>query len=344
MRLIQVGLGGFGRSWATLVQATPGVTLAAVVDSAPAALDWAQTNLGLPAGSCFASLADALARVPSEAALIVTPPETHTDLAIAALEAGRHVLVEKPLAPSLPEARRVVEHAARVGQTLMVGQNYRFRAGPRAAQRVIADGAIGSLISVRLTFRRDTRSLFPPGNFRYRMRHPLLVDMAIHHLDLIRAVTGQDIVRVAARSWPVPDSPYRHHPAAAIVFTLSGGAAGLYDGDWAALADETPWEGSWELLGDAGRMLWRGGAAGDIAVQRWGGALESVPVPPLEAEDRAGVLQAFLTAIETGREPETSGRDHLKSLAAVLASVEAAETGETITVRTNNTATVLPEK
>ena len=264
--------------------------------------------------------------------LIVTPPDTHASLAQMALQAGRHVLVEKPLATTLPDAEGTVRTAADAGRIVMVSQNYRFRAGARTLQRLVQDGAVGSLISLRLTFRRDTRALFPPDDFRYQMRHPLLLDMAIHHYDLIRAISGQDIVRVAARSWPVPNSPYAHHPAAAALLTLSGGTAALYDADWAARDNETLWDGQWELLGTAGQVCWPGSTAQEIAIQRGDATVEAIPVAPLAAEDRAGVLAAFRQAVETGSPPETSGLANLNSIGAVLACVQAADSGEAIAV------------
>ncbi len=332
MRLIQVGLGHFGRSWATLVQAGDTAHLAAIVDPSPDARAWAQAALGLVPACCFASLPDALERVECESVLIVTPPETHAALAILALRAGRHVLVEKPLATTWPDAVHAVTVAAEVGRTLMVSQNYRFRPGARTVQRLVRDGVIGDLLSVRLTFRRDTRALFPTGDFRYCMRHPLLLDMAIHHVDLIRAITGQNIARVAALSWPAPDSPYQHHPTAAALMTLSGNTPALYDGDWAARDGETPWDGHWELLGTAGRLVWHGGSSGGIRLSRWGAPPEDVPSVPLPAEDRAGVLHAFATAIQDGTEPETSGFDNLNSVGSIFACVEAADSGETVAV------------
>jgi predicted dehydrogenase len=332
VRLIQVGLGHFGKSWATLVRASEGVQLVAIADPSPDARAWAQSLLGLPESCCFASLATALEHVACDGVLVVTPPDTHASLAQLALQAGRHVLVEKPLATTLADAEAIVRTAAGASRIVMVSQNYRFRAEARTLQQQIATGAIGTLVAIRLRFRRDTRTLFPPGDFRYQMRHPVLLDMAIHHLDLIRAISGQDIVRVAARSWPVPDSPYAHHPAAAALLTLSGGTVALYDADWAARDAETQWDGEWELLGTAGTLRWPGSTAQEIAFQRGDAPAEAIPVAPLAAEDRAGVLAAFRQAVATGSPPETSGLDNLNSIGAVLACVQAADSGEAIAV------------
>ena len=109
--------------------------------------------------------------------------------------------------------------------------------------------------------------------------------MSIHHADLLRAVTGQEVVTVYARGWRVPDSPYQHDPAVAATMTLSGGATVLYEGDWAARAPETSWNGDWELIGERGRLIWTG-TPGDIMastliLQLHGEEHRSLPVPEL---------------------------------------------------------------
>jgi predicted dehydrogenase len=334
MRLIQVGLGGFGRGWASLLRGAEGVELAAVADPDPHAREWAATDLGLPPNGIYPALADALLAVDAEAVLVATPPETHRAVAEAALAAGRHVLLEKPLATAMEDGRALVAAAARADRTLMVSQNYRFRAPARAVRAAIANGAIGDLVAVSLRFRRDSRSLWPADNFRYQMRHPLLVDMSIHHADLLRAVTGREARQVYARGWHVPDSPYRHDPATIALITLDNGAVVTYEGNWVEPERETSWNGEWEILGERGRLRWFGGErdalTGDVTLEQWGTPPRPLPQPTTDAVDRLGALAEFREAVAAGREPETSGRDNLGSLAIVLGAVASVEQGEVV--------------
>jgi len=336
MRLIQIGLGGFGRSWAKLAHQADGVQLVAAVDPDPAARARAADDLDPPPAATAASLEAALAAHEADAVLVVTPPETHAAVAAAALAAGKHVLVEKPLATTLEDARALVATADQAGKTLMVSQNYRFRPPARAAEQAVADGLLGEIVAVRIGFRRDTRTLFPPGNFRYTMRHPLLVDMTIHHADLLRAVTGQEVTQVFARGWRVPDSPYQHDPAVVLVMALDNGATATYEGDWATRDPDTSWNADWELLGERGRLRWTGGVAdaltGELSLAPHGEPPRRLDLPTLPAADRLGALRAFRQAVEHGTEPETSGRDNLGSLAIVLAGVASLERGVPISV------------
>lgn len=336
MRLVQVGLGGFGRSWAALLRGAEGVDLVAVADPDPAARERAAGDLGLPPDVIFPALADAVTSVEAEAVLVATPPETHRAVAEAALAAGKHVLLEKPLATTLEDARALVVTAERAGRTLMVSQNYRFRAPARAVRAAIADGAVGELIAVSLRFRRDSRHFWPADNFRYLMRHPVLVDMSIHHVDLLRAVTGREARRVYARGWHVPDAVYRYDPATVALITLDNGAVVSYEGNWVDPERETSWNGEWEILGERGRIRWTGGEAdpltGDVTLERWGEPPRPIPQPTAAASDRLGSLTEFRAAVAAGRDAETSGRDNLGSLAIVLACVESVESGEVVDV------------
>jgi predicted dehydrogenase len=336
LTLIQVGIGGFGSSWAEVARQCDGIDLAAVADPSPAARQWAGERLGLTPAQIFASLGDALDAVPAEAVLAITPPDTHHAVVTQALRAGRHVLVEKPLATTIADALDLIATAERQQRALVVSQNYRFRKSARAVQAAVARGNLGELLSVRVDFRRDTRALWPADNFRYRMKHPTVLDMAIHHVDLIRGLTGRNVARVDGRSWPVPDSPYVHHPAVAAIMDLDGGAPVLYHGDWATHDPETSWNGDWVLTGERGRLVWTSDVAnpllGTARFHPWRGEPSELPHDDAMAEDRTGSLLAFARAIRTGEPAETAAQDNIHSLAAVEAWVASIERGHPVDV------------
>lgn len=336
LRVIQVGLGGFGSSWARIAQECDSVTLAGVVDPAPAARQWAEDELGFDPGAIFASLDDALTSIKCEAVLVITPPATHHAVAAAALLADKHVLVEKPLVTTITEARDLIATADREGRTLMVSQNYRYRNPARAIQAFIGAGGFGDLLSVSVSFRRDTRTLWPPDNFRYHMKHPTVLDMAIHHLDLMRMLTGRDITRIDARSCRVPGSPYVHDPAVSALIDLDGGVPAVYHGDWATTDAETSWNGDWVFTGERGKVTWVGDASnpliGSARFESWDGDAHTLPQAPLIAEDRLGSLLAFRHSVLSGSDPETSARDNIWSLAAVNGCVDSIERGAPVDV------------
>jgi predicted dehydrogenase len=308
---------------------TRGFTLAGVVDAAAASRAWATETLGVRA---FGTLDRALAICRPDVVVLVSPPATHRRLAETALAAGCHVVTEKPLALELGEAQAAVAAADRAGRILMVAQNYRFRRQSRALQALVAGGELGALLGLRITFRKDLRTAWiSPRDWRGRMPHPLLFDMAIHHVDLIRQITGRDVAVADGRSWLAPDSPFHHDPNVAAVLTLAGGLPAAYEGSWAAPDRHTSWNGDWELVGSNARACWTGAPTaalrGRVTLERYGSAPEVVALPVLPALDRRGVLWELRRAIATGEQPEAAGADNLVSLAAVVALARSTETG-----------------
>src|SRR5205807_7252057 len=104
----------------------------------------------------------ALASVEADAVLITGSLPAHVPVALEALNAGKHVLLEKPFAPTITEAQQVVETAAKRNRVLMISQNYRFFPAVRAVTALVREGKLGSIGSVRIDFRRYKNSS-PPG-------------------------------------------------------------------------------------------------------------------------------------------------------------------------------------
>jgi len=322
--VLQVGVGLWGRSWAELVARARGFRLAGVVDARPAGREWARSALGVPV---FARLDRALTAARPDGVLLVSPPETHRGLAEIALAAGSHVLVEKPLAPTPADAAAIAVAADRNGRYVVVAQNYRFRRQSRALRQLVRGGALGSLEAIRIECRRDLRAAWVSSrDWRGRMPHPYLLDMAVHHFDLIRAITGEEVAEVDARSWRAPDGPFRFDATVEAILTLADGTPVAYHGTWAdSLGRETSWNGDWEIVGTKGRATWTGGLRDALrGTVRVAGRPAALPVLPVL--DRLAMLHELRDAAENGHEPECSARDNLLTLAAVFAAARSTET------------------
>jgi predicted dehydrogenase len=335
LSIIQVGVGLWGRSWAELVASAPKLELAAVVDGARAARDWGRTTLRVPV---FGRLEQALSSVEADAVLLVSPPATHRPLAEASLAAGYHVIVEKPLAPSIADARALAAAARRSNRHVIVAQNYRFRRHSQALRELVRTRTLGRLLGIQVACRRDLRSAWiSRHDWRGRMTHPYVLDMAIHHLDLVRAITGREIVEAEARAWRVPDSPFRHEPTVHALMTLEDGTPVAYEGTWATRARETSWNGDWELVGVRARATWTGGVndalRGTVRLERYGETPVSVKLPTLPAIDRLGVIHELERALATGQPPACSAMDNLRTLAAVFALARSVEERRPVSIR-----------
>jgi predicted dehydrogenase len=333
MKVVQVGVGKMGQSWLKVLAGSGDLELVGIVEPVDVLRNNAVRDSGLDPAAGFASLDDAIATATFDAAVVVTPPPTHRPIAEQLLKAGKHVLVEKPLATTMEDAQALVNIAAETGKTLMVAQNYRHFEGFATARSLIEAGRIGAVRSVALEFRRDARTMFGEGDFRYSMKHPLLVDMSIHHFDMIRALLGSDPARVYAQSWHVPDGNFQFDAAVSVLITMEDGVAVSYSGNWATHGEDTSWNGDWDIVGERGRILWSGGDWGnaEVSIQEWGREPERVDLVSLARTGPEGLIGAFLAAIETGTAPETSAADNIRSLGIVLAAVESVETGKVVT-------------
>jgi predicted dehydrogenase len=328
MRFVQVGGGIWGRSWAEVVHRSSGFRLAALVDASATVREWASADLAVPV---FRHLEQALDELEADAVLLVSPPETHRPLAEFALDRGVHVVCEKPLALELDDARALARAAELTGLEVMVAQNYRFRRQPRALRALVSSGALGRLLGIRIACRRDLRDAWVSRDgWRAKMEHPYLLEMAIHHVDLLRLITGREVARVDAIAWKVPDSPFRMEPSVQALLVLDDGTPVAYEGDFAAYSRETSWNGDWELVGERARATWTGGVRsplrGSLAIERYGSPPARVDLPKLPALDRIGVLHELRSAIAEGRAPECSAADNISSLAVILALARSAAT------------------
>ena len=249
MRVLQVGAGSWGSSWAQVVAGAPSVEFVGIVDLDPGALARVGDLVGVPRERRFGSLAEALARVEIDAALVVVPPAAHAGVAIEALEAGLHCLVEKPFALGLAEAEDAVRRAEDVGRILMVNQDQRYTRGARTVRRLVAEGALGPVGAIRVRFSQAPKV----RPFHLELAEPLLLDMAIHHFDQLRAI-GCEIDRVWARSFNPPWSPLAGNAAADVLLEADGGRTFVtYSGTWAPRGRITSWSGEWEIQGERGR-------------------------------------------------------------------------------------------
>lgn len=167
---------------------------------------------------------DLIARDDVQLVDVCTPGDSHAEIAIAALEAGKHVLCEKPLANSVAEAEAMAAAARRArarGQRAMVGFNYRRTPAIAQARRMVAGGRIGVLRHVRVTYLQDW-IVDPEFPLVWRLRRELagsgaLGDLGAHIVDLAQYLAGERLVGVSA----LTETFVRERPLPA------GAAAGL---------------------------------------------------------------------------------------------------------------------
>jgi predicted dehydrogenase len=253
----------------------------------------------------------------------VVPPQHHRAPVETALNAGLPVLCEKPMAGSPEDCAAMVACAKRTGVTFAVSQNYRYRPAMWTARKVLASGELGAIGQARLDF---WLYLNFRGTFRETMDHPLILDMSIHHFDLIRFITGLDPVSVRAESWNPPWSQFRGDASACCLFEMANRARVLYNGSWHARGQHDGWNCSWLIECERGFLRIAGDRitkyVGEEPGKNVADVGEVVPLDPMPLTEQAYVLDDFARAISERRRPLTDGFDNLRSVGMVFGAVE----------------------
>jgi len=174
------GLGYWGPNLARNLSAEPAVELVALCDSDPARRE--RVGSTYPAARGFASQAELLSERPPDLLAIATPVASHRDLAIEALRAGCHVLVEKPLALSVAEAEQILGTAQSAGRRVFVDHTFLFTGAVSEIARQVREGALGELHYVDSV--RIALGLFQPDI-------DVIWDLAPHDLAILDHVLGR---------------------------------------------------------------------------------------------------------------------------------------------------------
>lgn len=334
MKVLQVGCGSISRLWLNAIKDNRALDLVGLVDLDLSVAEAAAADRGFDV-PCYSDLSAALSERQPDVVFDCSVPEAHHDVTIAALKAGCHVMGEKPLAPTMAQARAMIETALAAERTYAVMQNRRFDPSIRLVREFLQSGAIGDITTVNADFFLGPHF----GGFREHMAHVLIIDMAIHTFDAARLLTGQNPLSVYCHEWNPRGSWYDRDASAIAIFDMTGGVVFTYQGSWCADGLQTSWEGRWHIVGTKGSLIWDGdtGLRCEIAGERDGALLScqhDVPVPTLIKTPSAGWHAAAIDSVArdlaAGRIPETVCTDNVYSLAMALGAARSADLGRRI--------------
>ncbi len=265
-------------------------------------------------GGAHLTFEAALANPAVTAMAIATPPAQHYALAKRALEAGKHVFVEKPLALDMEEARELCALAERLDRRLMVGHILQYHPAFMRLQELVREGRLGRLHS--LSARRMNLG-------RIRREEDVMWDLAPHDISMVLALIGADPDRVTA----IGGCHLRPDIAdtASLYLGFAGGEQAGVTVSWlhpvkehrlvvigseamAVFDDGEPWERKLVLFPH--RVEWRDGAP--IPVRGEPVPVEVAPAEPLREECRH-----FLDCVRTGARPRTDGREGLRVMSVL---------------------------
>lgn len=336
LRAALIGCGFISQQHITAWQASPDAELVAVCDANRARAEERAQQFGISA--IYEDVETMLASEQLDCVDIATRPESHKALASLAASHGVDVLCQKPLAPTMAEAREIAGLCARAGVRFMVLEMWRHVPAVKDLKQHLDAGLIGPVHALRLLGHRRPMSRSHPVNpdqpYFAEMPKLLVYEMMIHYIDGVRSLMG-DIESVYARLTRV-NPVIQGEDHALVVFGHKSGATSMIDCSWASPSDKTPKLGAGDMLLE--------GRDGSLHLDPFDAELRHVTndgtVTVLKRYESSGpsayqaafnsCIADFAAAIRHGRPFLSPGSDNLKTLAATLAAYESMAQGTAV--------------
>jgi UDP-N-acetylglucosamine 3-dehydrogenase len=302
LRVGVVGVGVMGSNHARVFADLAGLTLVGVADPDHTARDKVAGLLGCAA---FSDVHELLA-AGVDAVTIAAPTHVHKELALDCIKRGVHVLVEKPIAPSVAEGRAIIAAARHAGLSLMVGHVERFNPTVEAIKDALRDEDILSIAITRV-------GPFPP-----RMSNVgVVIDLAVHDIDLIRWFTESEIVEVQPQ---LSSALAAREDIALLQFRTASGVLAHINTNWL-----TPFKARSVTVATRNKYI-----MGDLLTRQvtecFGfqpdGSYSMRHLSVGHAEPLRAELQAFMAAIREGKEPAVNGDEGVASLEIAIRCLE----------------------
>jgi UDP-N-acetylglucosamine 3-dehydrogenase len=327
LRMGVIGLGWFGEIHCETLAGIPSIELAALCTRKPDRLAEQARKFGVK--KTYSDYRDMLVDKEIDAVSVVTMWDQHTDPTVAALEAGKHVFLEKPMASTMADCNKIIAAAKKAKGILQIGHICRFNPRYRMAKQAVDEGRIGKIVA--MSSRRNIPAAWTPEILN--KIGPIVGD-AIHDTDLMIWFTGDRVKSAYAQTVSVRNLKFPD--IGQTMYRFKGGATATLETVW-CMPDKTPF--------DIDERMSIIGTEGIIHVQDTFPNLGIVDKGKLHSPDttywpmfegvRGGALRAefdyFANCALKGKKPEI-GRpeDAAAALEATLAAEESARTGNVI--------------
>lgn len=267
--------------------------------------------------------------------VLALPHDLHEPMAIQAMEAGKHVIVEKPMARNAEECQRMNDAAKRTGKTLMVAQNWRYTPWVRAVKQIVDSDELGPLRAVRTDWLQNAVGDQRPGNWLLngeRAGGGPIVSLMVHNLDFLRYILGEPKTVHAYCLTGHPEFLNNAENWGMAQFQFENGVIGQMFTSYSAFSpiDAGP---LW-LYGEEGTIHMHGGL--QISSQKRKDGYQ-----PLEIKDNCGLptenpsmneLLHFVECAQSGKEPLSSGYDNINTMRFIDGMYESSRTGKMVVI------------
>lgn len=275
-----------------------------------------------------------------DAVVVATPNALHAEQTMAAFEAGKHVLVEKPMATTLEEARAMIQAGEKAGRYLMVGQNQRLMPPHVKAKELLDRGVLGKVLSFRTAFQHGgPEGWSVDGLTSWFFKKELAVmgvtgDLGVHKIDLMRYLLGQEFTEVSAQLATLdkkgPDGkPISLDDNAYLTVKTHQGVLGSIIISWTNYGRGHE-ENYTYLFGEKGVMALGAHKEFGVVIHYHNGQKEFHSVGEISTNTKqvsSGVVDLFAQSILTHTPPTISGSEGYKALEVILTAMDAARQG-----------------
>ncbi len=295
-------------------------------------------------GGAYATYQELLANKEIEAVSVCTPNFTHAEIAISAMQAGKHVLCEKPMATTLEDSEAMVRAANETGRFLMIGHNQRLTKTHIKAKQLIESGTIGRILSFQTIFGHsgpETWSIDPGKDVWFFDKNKsamgAMADLGVHKTDLIHFLTGQVVVETTA-SLNTLEKRDANGDLIGVddhticIYRLSGGAVGTMTASWLHFGSE---DNSTVLFGTEGIMRIYGDPNFSIIVFSKNGEKTFYDLDRIQTNEnqtKSGVIDQFIESLLKNEQPPISGEEALKVMRVMFANIESGESHRTVVI------------
>lgn len=274
-----------------------------------------------------------------EAVIVLTPANTHLEIVRRCAEAGKHVLLEKPVEITTGRANELVEACERAGVPLGIVLQHRFREAGQRLKAKLDAGALGEIVgcSTVVDLWRPQTYYDEPGRGTFaRDGGGVLISQAIHTLDLMQSLAGS-VAEVRGFATTTPLHRMEAEDMVMVAIRYENGAIGTIDATTAAYPGFSERirfvcrNGSAVLEGMGLNVAFHDGRTETVAPIATAGGTGADPMA-FPHDSHRGVIEDFLDALDDSRAPRIDGREALKVHRLIDALIEAGQTGETVMV------------
>ena len=344
-RVIHVGIGTFGKRWCRefLKQNMDDGTIevVALVDLDPAALAYGRAQLGLGEAACFTDPREAFAKVRADFCTIVVPPNHHEAIVDIAIEHGVDILSEKPIADTMAGSVRIAAKVKAAGRKMAVTMSHRFDQDKTTLRRVVRSGKLGRVSNISCRYQADMRQHLAWGAlFRHTMDDPMLIEGAIHHLDLVADLAGARCDTLFASTWKPDWAEYKGDTDGVVTMVFENGVRAVYEGSSSTAVGLNDWYQEYVRVDcELGTVIlnWREVEVftrQDLPRQKHReGTGQKVPLLIQPKWINIWLIEQFARWREGGPEMETNVAANVQASALVFGSIESSRTKSLIKVQ-----------